>query len=141
MSMQSHTHAASASAIGDHVHGAWTDAQGEHGHTAWTDTQGNHDHGWRIVATGQGLSIGHPVGGGSPVDLEFRSGVNSDNQPMRTDYQGNHAHNVGIGAAGLHGHNVGVGGAGNHTHTVTVTSTGGNETRPKNIALLFCIKY
>jgi microcystin-dependent protein len=31
--------------------------------------------------------------------------------------------------------------AGSHTHTVTVNSTGGAETRPKNIALLYCIKY
>ena len=29
----------------------------------------------------------------------------------------------------------------NHSHTVTVTASGGTETRPRNIALLACIKY
>ena len=29
----------------------------------------------------------------------------------------------------------------NHSHTVTVTAAGGTETRPRNIALLACIKY
>lgn len=31
--------------------------------------------------------------------------------------------------------------AGAHTHTVTVDATGGAETRPANIALLYCIKF
>jgi microcystin-dependent protein len=31
--------------------------------------------------------------------------------------------------------------AGAHTHTVTVTATGGTETRPDNIAMLYCIKF
>jgi microcystin-dependent protein len=33
------------------------------------------------------------------------------------------------------------GSAGAHTHTITIASTGGTETRPKNIALLYCIKF
>jgi microcystin-dependent protein len=141
MMIHSHAHGASAAAGGDHVHTAWTDAQGNHVHSAWTDAQGNHDHGWRIAATGQGISIGYPTGGGSIVDLELPGGKNADNQPMRTDYQGNHAHNVGIGAAGQHAHNVGVGWAGNHSHGVTVAAAGGIETRPRNLALFYCIKY
>lgn len=31
--------------------------------------------------------------------------------------------------------------AGAHTHTVTIASSGGNESRPRNIALLACIKF
>jgi microcystin-dependent protein len=30
---------------------------------------------------------------------------------------------------------------GNHTHTFTTVATGGAETRPKNIAMLYCIKF
>jgi microcystin-dependent protein len=141
MMLLSHAHAASAAAVGDHLHAAWTDAQGNHTHGAWTDQQGNHDHGWRIAASGQGISVGYPLGGGSVVDLEFPGGRNADNQPMRTDYQGQHGHNIGMGLAGHHAHNVGVGGGGAHTHGVTVAAAGGSETRPKNLALLFCIKY
>ncbi|WP_405123213.1 phage tail protein [Pseudomonas sp. M20] len=141
MMIHSHAHGASAAAGGDHVHTAWTDAQGNHVHSVWTDAQGNHDHGWRIAASGQGISVGYPAGGGSIVDLEMPGGLNADNQPMRTDYQGNHAHNVGIAAAGHHAHNVGVNWAGNHSHGVTVAAAGGIETRPRNLALFYCIKY
>lgn len=33
------------------------------------------------------------------------------------------------------------GSGGAHTHTLTVSSTGGTESRPKNIALVWCIKF
>lgn len=72
-----------------------------------------------------------------------------------TDSQGAHSHTVG------NNNNSGTGGvgvsefangsintstsssSGAHTHTVTVnaSTTGATETRPKNIALLYCIKY
>ena len=131
MLLQSHNHTASAAAVGDHVHGAWTDAQGSHGHAAWTDAQGHHQHGIFRAANSS-------VGGGSP-NITTANGANGMAAP--TDWAGNHAHNVGIGEAGLHGHNVGIGGAGNHTHAITVAAAGGAETRPKSLALLFCIKY
>lgn len=35
----------------------------------------------------------------------------------------------------------GVEASGEHSHTFTTDSTGGSETRPRNIALLYCIKY
>lgn len=70
-----------------------------------------------------------------------------------TDSQGNHSHTVPAGSS-MTGNNdfatsLASGGtkltsnAGAHTHTVTVatSTTGGAETRPKNIALLYCIKY
>ena len=31
--------------------------------------------------------------------------------------------------------------AGNHTHTFTTSGDGGNEARPRNVAMLYCIKY
>lgn len=31
--------------------------------------------------------------------------------------------------------------AGDHTHTISIGSTGGSESRPRNVALLACIKY
>jgi len=141
MALHSHAHSASAAAVGDHLHTAWTDAQGNHVHSAWTDAQGNHDHGFRTVDNGAGVNVGYPAGGSVWTELEIGGGKNADGRPMRTDYQGNHAHNVGIGAAGQHAHNVGVSGGGAHTHGVTVAAAGGTETRPKNLALLFCIKY
>lgn len=129
--IQSHTHGASATAVGDHVHGAWTDAQGEHQHPAWTDTQGAHQH---TAPRAQNNN----VGGGSP---NFTTANLQNGTTAPTDWAGAHAHNIGMGSAGAHGHNVGIGGGGNHTHAITVAAAGGAETRPRNVSLLFCIKY
>lgn len=155
MLMQSHAHTATAAAVGDHVHGAWTDAQGNHVHAASTDAQGNHAHSAWTDAQGHhqhGIfrAANSSVGGGSP-NITTANGANGMAAPTEgagthshnvgIGEAGNHAHNVGIQAAGIHGHNVGIGGAGNHTHALTVAAAGGTETRPKNLALLFCIKY
>ncbi|AZD52203.1 Phage tail fiber protein [Pseudomonas chlororaphis subsp. aurantiaca] len=131
MMYQSHAHGASATAVGDHVHGAWTDAQGEHQHPAWTDTQGAHQH---TAPRAQNNN----VGGGSP---NFTTANLQNGTTAPTDWAGAHAHNIGMGSAGSHGHNVGIGGGGNHTHAITVAAAGGAETRPRNVSLLFCIKY
>lgn len=37
--------------------------------------------------------------------------------------------------------NASTGSAGDHTHTITVDASGGTEARPRNIALLACIKF
>ena len=50
-------------------------------------------------------------------------------------------------ASGGGGANASTGGstntssAGAHTHTITITASGGTETRPANIAMLYCIKF
>lgn len=128
MMIHSHAHTASAAAVGDHLHAAWTDAQGNHVHRTWTDAQGNHSH-----SAPSAPGIGQGAGG--PNTIQQSGGAHE------TSWAGNHAHNVGMDAAGHHAHNVGVGGGGAHTHGVTVAAAGGTETRPKNLALLFCIKY
>ncbi|MBX8625803.1 phage tail protein [Pseudomonas glycinae] len=128
MMIHSHAHTASATAVGDHIHAAWTDAQGLHAHRAWTDVQGAHSH----------------SAPGSPGIGQGSGGVNSVQQAggaHETSLAGAHQHGVGMDGAGSHAHNVGVGAGGAHTHGVTVAAAGGTETRPKNMALLFCIKY
>ncbi|WP_339538365.1 phage tail-collar fiber domain-containing protein [Pseudomonas sp. RA_15y_Pfl2_54] len=128
MMIHSHGHTASAAAVGDHGHSAWTDAQGNHAHRAWTDAQGAHNH-----SAPSSPGIGQGAGG-----------INSVQQAAgahETSWAGQHAHNIGMDAAGNHAHNVGIGAGGAHTHGVTVAAAGGTETRPKNMALLFCIKY
>ena len=52
-----------------------------------------------------------------------------------TDARGNHAHNVGVYAAAS---NVSI--YGNATG-VQIYNDGGGESRPRNVALLTCIKY
>ncbi len=70
-----------------------------------------------------------------------------------TDSQGAHTHTLSsFSQTGNSGLSTGYGAsisslttssAGAHTHTITVnaSTTGATETRPKNIALLYCIKY
>ncbi|MFJ3259836.1 phage tail protein [Pseudomonas sp. NPDC086581] len=160
-----HNHAASSAASGYHAHAAWTDVQGHHGHGAWTDAQGTHDHGFRYADNGAGAVIGSDNSGTEYVHQEIQVGKNKDNRSIRTDFQGAHSHNVGIAGAGEHAHNVGIGAAGEHahgiavgnsgehghplsiqnngthSHAITINATGIDETRPRNIALLACIRY
>lgn len=69
-----------------------------------------------------------------------------------TDSAGTHTHTSGVrveGGAGGAGafysagsFNVPItGSAGAHTHTLSIAASGGTEARPRNIALLACIKY
>lgn len=83
---------------------------------------------------------------------------------LQADGYLNHSHTASTGNDGAHSHTsysnsgsgtYGIGlsqgtsilslvsATGTHTHTVTVaaSTTGATETRPKNIALLYCIKY
>jgi hypothetical protein len=70
---------------------------------------------------------------------------------------GAHGHFQSISTVGFGGTGFGMGGdagyngasaanlatqsAGDHSHTITVNATGDTETRPKNIAMLYCIKF
>ncbi|KVQ57505.1 phage tail protein [Burkholderia territorii] len=122
---RSHAHGASASEVGDHVHSAWTDAQGQHNHPLHDP---GHAHGVRmgrvgIVATSYGQGWG-------PYNWD------------RQDMHGTEGAGTGIWLddAGNHGHNVGIGGAGRHSHGINVNADGGNEARPRNVALLAMIR-
>ena len=63
---------------------------------------------------------------------------------------GNHTHSVTVNHGGSHSHTITVNNGGSHSHTITVNNGGSHqhsigggdsETRPKNYALLACIKY
>lgn len=99
-----------------HTHGASSEASGSHVHGASTDVQGGHTHN----APGT-PGIGQGASGPDTVQQSGGSSV--------TSLSGDHNHNVTIVAGG------------DHIHTITVNATGGNETRPRNIAFLACVKY
>ncbi|WP_244108090.1 phage tail protein [Burkholderia ambifaria] len=117
---RSHAHGASASAVGDHSHSAWTDAQGWHGHGV---IDPGHAHNVRMGRVGV-------------VATSFGQGWGPYNWD-RQDVHSTEGSGTGISIAGdgNHGHNVGIGGAGNHSHAISVAADGGNEARPRNIAL------
>ncbi|MDV2453694.1 phage tail protein [Xanthomonas hortorum] len=114
-----HSHGASASASGDHAHGAWTDTQGWHGHSGSTSASGDHTH--------PGVIPSNPVNGygvyrerdndASPSDGSTGAGGNHAHT-FGTDGAGNHAHNIGMNGAGNHSHSIGIGEGGSHAHDV-----------------------
>lgn len=103
-----------------HSHGGVTSTVGDHSHTAWTDAQGNHAHNLNSYRC---INNAGSTSGSSGAELSTLGGGGG----ATTDAQGNHAHNVGIGNAGSHAH--------------TIPLDGGSESRPRNFALLACIKY
>ncbi|KUZ33354.1 hypothetical protein WS52_18750 [Burkholderia territorii] len=122
---RSHAHGASAAAVGDHSHSAWTDAQGVHAHGV---NDPGHSHTTRIGRVGvTGTSFGQ---GSGPYNWDRGDDIGSSVSGT----------NISIAADGNHGHNVGIGAAGAHSHTISVAADGGNETRPRNVALLAMIR-
>jgi microcystin-dependent protein len=103
----------------DHGHAGYTDVQGWHNHSGSTDTHGGHTHG---VPTGnsEGDNTTNATNGGAT------------------------ANSFQTQAAGAHSHTLHIDGSGNHSHHVQTyganSGTTGGETRPANIALLYCIK-
>jgi microcystin-dependent protein len=108
-----------ADAFNSHSHTGSTGAGGDHTHTASTNTAGNHSHGYSAPNSYQQDTTNSPANGKRATS----------NANLNTSAAGDHSHTVTIGAAG------------NHSHTVTIGAAGGTETRPKNIALLYCIKF
>lgn len=113
-----HTHTASAGGAGDHNHGGVTTTNGSHVH---------------------GFSVNNQTSSGS-----FPRGTTvGGTAGFTTNAAGDHLH--GIPTDGSHVHAITVNSGGAHTHTATGTgsaaNTGGAETRPRNMALLACIKF
>lgn len=97
-----------------HNHTATSDTQGWHGHTGSTTVNGNHQH------------------------QAVRAGI------AYVDYDDGQGQQVGEGwtsANGDHSHTLSIDGNGSHSHNITVNNNGGTEARPRNVALLACIKY
>lgn len=96
--------------------GSWQDGQNlSHSHTGGTDTVGNHTH-----ANGAYTRLMRPPYGGSLTG---------------SDYDGSGSEQA-VGP----GDSADMLAAGGHSHTVTINSSGGSEARPRNVALLACIK-
>lgn len=102
----------------------------------------------RSLDEGRGVDVGRGLGSAQG------SQNLSHNHSASTNNPGNHAHSFtaaqdlgseDIGRGGNNSRNVqgrtqNTNGAGGHTHSVSIGNNGGNEARPRNIALLACIK-
>ena len=82
------------------------------------------------------------VGGGAAVyGTQYTNTAGSHSHAITTDAAPDHAHAVSIAAAPDHQHTVSISSVADHMHTITVSAAGGAEVRPRNIALLYVIKY
>ncbi|MFQ6555395.1 phage tail protein [Pseudomonas sp. Lb2C1-1] len=162
-----HIHTATAANAGAHTHtlSATAASGGAHTHTlsATAAADGAHTHAVSGAAASAGehthtapRAQNNDVGGGSPnfTTANLQSGVTAPTNPG-----GAHTHTVSgtAASAGAHTHTVSgtaasagdhthvisgtAASAGDHSHVITVAASGGNETRPRNVALLYVIKY
>ena len=109
---------------------------------ALPDLRGEFIRGW---ADGRAVDTGRVFGSAQTDDNKSHTHTGT------TDAAGSHAHtgvaNSGVTVLSQDGSTYGVSGttttstAPNHTHTFTTAANGGTETRPRNIALLACIKF
>ncbi|MBC3466031.1 tail fiber protein [Pseudomonas sp. RW10S2] len=109
-----------------------------HSHAVTVAASGSHTHNLSAVASSAGAHS-HAAGIGGFGNIAVGSAANSiagnDSgvaawQPLNLS-AGEHTHSVSGTALG----------SGDHSHLVTVAADGGSEGRPRNIALLACIKY
>ncbi|MGC3892331.1 phage tail protein [Pseudomonas urmiensis] len=110
----SHTHAATATSAGAHIHPI----------TGTASSAGGHAH--TFTLNKQGSSADHRV-----LDMPPGRTSSEGTAKVSTDIAGEHTHAITAAAAS----------AGDHTHNVTITANGGSEARPRNVALLACIKF
>lgn len=132
--LQSHSHGASAASSGAHTHGGTAQSGGDHSHSATTGSGGRHAH-----TVTQGTTT---FDGGSSSHRAFMSnGNNLGTASTVTSDESSHTHPVSVGSSGRHEHALSISSGGSHAHNISVSASGGAETRPRNIALLACIKY
>jgi microcystin-dependent protein len=116
------TDRALGSAQGDqnksHTHTASSSSAGSHTHSGSTNTTGAHTHTTNL-APSQPEETG-------PLGVQPNTDPSSGS--ISTSSAGNHSHTLSINSGG------------DHTHTITVEADGGAEARPRNVALLYCIK-
>ena len=113
MAFEAHTHTGTTGTDGAHIHsGGTTNSQGSHSHTSNLYIGGDDDDG----------------GNNSPA--ADGPGQTDGNLQPTTTTAGNHTHTLTVTTDDSA-----------HTHNVSIASTGGTETRPRNVALLACIKY
>ena len=145
--LKSHTHTGTTSQAGSHTHSASTGSAGSHSHSAgsfavqvpsnvvprdgWGTSGGN------IGSVASGRLV---VGSGNWESAETLESLRAAGGNMSLPLQSRNISGSSA-SAGDHTHSVTVGSAGNHTHTFTTEAAGGSETRPKNAAVNFIIRY
>ena len=148
-----HTHSATTASAGSHTHTASTGGAGSHAHNGSTSAEGNHSHsvpGSISGSGGSGSFDGNPGGASFNISTSATgnhshsfttSTIGNHTHTVSVVSNGAHEHSVSVGSGGAHTHTLSINGAGTHSHAITISAAGGAETRPRNVALLACIKF
>lgn len=103
-----------------------------HNHTGTATSAGLHNHAASSAESGEHTH--------TTTFMRDRSPVTDGNAVLGDEnYYGTQTQTTS--KAGKHSHGVTIAFGGSHTHTVDIALSGGDETRPRNIALLACIAY
>jgi len=154
----SHSHIATSEASDNHTHdGKTVDLAGAHSHEGSTNLAGAHQHvinaaGAHSHDSSWGSDKATPPYGYSTSYVRAGSGdTDYNNYGWYTSTDGAHAHSMNaavdhshslvVRTGGEHTHPVKTDPAGSHTHAINVQTAGTAETRPRNIALLACIRF
>lgn len=118
--------------------GSWQDDDNKsHTHTTST-TSDAHTHSWSGTTSSSGAHT-HPLRNIASTQEDTTGGSYI---PGRDGGFGEILPEISTLSAGAHTHTVsGTTSSDSHSHTVTVNAAGGTEARPRNRALLFCIKF
>jgi len=165
-----HSHSGGTNSNGGHSHSASTNSAGSHSHNGSTSSDGYHSHDYYKYSDGDYFHVtgyrekkssndsegycGRILKGfkEKSLDASYQSWAGYGDYFTSCGGAGSHTHSFSTDSAGSHSHSVDVSSADSHSHSVSINngqaSLGnptnarhGNETRPKNVALLFCIKY
>lgn len=110
-----------------------------HSHSGSTNTTGNHNHSGSTSGAG---SHRHDIGFSNYAGSQYgETTVSNNNKEAGWGSAGVDKGSAWTSSVGNHTHSLSLNANGNHSHGLTINSTGGSETRPRNIVLLYCIKY
>lgn len=108
-----------------HSHSATSSSAGSHSHTGSTSSSGSHSH-TMTFENPDGSSTVYPRAG---VALQMEYSLYGNDDVKSTSASGSHTHSISINTGG------------SHSHSISIGQSGGSESRPKNVALLACIRY
>jgi len=144
-----HNHSGSIGSEGNHSHSASTGSAGEHSHSGSASDYVDYSH-KNLECTGRflnGLSLNATSFSRNEHSIFYISkifytdkGYNIHRHSISTDSAGSHSHSVDISSAGSHSHSVSINNGQANLSNPT-NARHGSETRVKNIALIYCIKY
>ena len=115
------------------VFGSWQEGMlGQHSHSGTTSSD-THSH---SGTTNNGGTHNHSVSGQTPSSTQ--SDINPGSQILYSS-DGSNSRSTNTDSGGSHDHSFTTS-SDTHSHTITTDNTGGIETRPRNVSLLYCIK-